>query len=385
MNLRVLQRTLEGQNYELLVAHSGEEALAQTLAARPAMILLDIRMPGIDGFEVCRRLQSDARTRDSAIVFMSALDDKQEIVRALEVGAVDYITKPFFPAEVRARVRVHLELRRLNGVLAETNRSLLAANRKLKQDLEAAAKIQQALLPAKAPDLAGYAFAWCYRPCEELAGDALNVFPLSDGQVGAYVLDISGHGVAASLLAVSVTHSIVPRNGAPSVVMDISNGNVDPPSLVATRLNRLYPLSDHDGRYFTIAYGVLNAATGSFRHIAAGHPGPVLIRDQTVSSIENPNFPVGMLADADYNEDVIELLPGDRIYLHSDGILEETDPSGTMFGRQRLHAELLSTRNLPLPESIDSLVGAVVSWRGNDTLSDDVTVLAIERRDPARE
>ncbi len=381
-NLQVLHRTLRTEDYELLVAQSGDEAITQAQAMQPALILLDVRMPGIDGFETCRRLKSDARTRDPVIIFMSAFDDMTERVHGLELGAVDYITKPFYAAEVIARVRIHLELRRLNRALAVTNDGLVAANLKLKRDLEAAAKVQRALLPASAPDLAGYVFAWRYRPCEELAGDALNLFPLRDGHIGAYVLDVSGHGVAASLLAVSVTHSLVPRPGVPSVVMDVTTGAINPPSVVAERLNRLYQMNEQDDRYFTIAYGVLDAASGVLRHVSAGHPGPVLVRNGTAKRIDNENFPIGMLANVEYGENTIELLPGDRVYLHSDGIADESNPDGELFGQKRLHAELLAGRNLPLSCSIDSVIDAVVSWRGKNTLSDDVTVMAIERLGP---
>jgi sigma-B regulation protein RsbU (phosphoserine phosphatase) len=378
-NLQVLYRTLEPEGYEFVIAQSGEEALRVAPDARPELILLDIKMPGIGGFETCRRLKSDPQTHDSPIIFMSALSDAQDKVLGFDLGAVDYITKPFDAAEVRARIRTHLELRRLNRELAETNEDLLAANLKLRRDLEAAAKVQQALLPTQAPKLAGYEFAWRHRPCEELAGDALNVFHLRDRHIGAYVLDVSGHGVAASLLAVSVTHDMVPREGAPSVVMDISTGKIDPPSLVAARLNELYPMSDQANRYFTLAYGLLDAKTGAFRYVCAGHPAPVLIRGDEVKSVENPNLPIGMHPKAEYEEETIELVPGDRLYLYSDGFTDETNLQGEEFGLERLHAELLSTRNLPLPQSVDGLIGAVIAWRRVEKLSDDVTVVAIER------
>jgi sigma-B regulation protein RsbU (phosphoserine phosphatase) len=380
-NLQVLYRTLEPEGYEFVIAQSGEEALRVAPDARPALILLDIKMPGIGGFETCRRLKSDSQTRDSPIIFMSALTDAQDKVLGFDLGAVDYITKPFDAGEVRARIRTHLELRRLNRELAEMNEDLLAVNLRLKRDLEAAAKVQRALLPTQAPVLSGYAFAWRYRPCEELAGDALNVFPLHDTQIGAYVLDVSGHGVAASLLAVSVTHDMVPRSGAPSVVMDAVTGRIDPPSLVAARLNELYPMADRANRYFTLAYGVLDAKTGSFRYVCAGHPAPVLIRGQEVKSVENPNIPIGMVPKAEYEEEIIELLPGDRLYLYSDGFVDETNSQGREFGLTRLHAELLSTCGLPLSQSVDGLIAAVVTWRGVEKLSDDVTVVAIEHLD----
>jgi phosphoserine phosphatase RsbU/P len=377
-NLQVLHRTLKNEDYDLLVAQSGDEAITQARALKPALILLDVRMPGVDGFEACRRLKSDPRTRESVVIFISAADDRKERVHGLELGAVDYITKPFYAAEVIARVRIHLELRRLNHALAVTNEGLVAANLELKRDLEAG-KAQGALLPASAPESGGYALAWRYRPCEEVAGDALNLFPLRDGQIGAYVLDVSSHGVGASLLAVSMTHSLVPRPAAPSVVMDVTTGAINPPSVVAQRLKRLYQTADQEERDFTLAYGVLDAATGVLRHVSAGYPSPVLIRNQAARRIDSENFPIGMLSNVEYGENTIELLPGDRIYLHSDSIADESDPKGELFGQKRLHAELLSARNLPLSRSIDNLVDAVVSWRGKNALRDEVTVLAVER------
>jgi sigma-B regulation protein RsbU (phosphoserine phosphatase) len=379
-NLQVLYQTLDGQGHELLIAQSGEEALALALEARPALILLDIMMPGIDGFETCRRLKADPRTAASAVIFMSALDDTQDKVRGLGAGAVDYITKPFQAAEVIARVRTHLELRRLHRELAQVNETLAAANRKMRQDLAAAAKVQQALLPSCVPALAGWEFAWRYRPCDELAGDSLNVFPLRDGHIGAYVLDVSGHGVAASLLAVSVTQSMVPRDGDDSVVTDPAAGSVGPPALVASRLNERYPMTAQANRYFTLAYGVLDPATGAFRHVCAGHPGPVLVRHgEAVESLDLPNFPIGMVPGAEYAESVVELRPGDRLYLHSDGLVEEVSPQGEQFGCPRLRAQLRAARDLPLQESVDALIEAVLTWREAGDLSDDVTVLAIER------
>jgi sigma-B regulation protein RsbU (phosphoserine phosphatase) len=380
-NLHVLYETLDGRGHELLIAQSGEEAMELAREAAPALVLLDIMMPGIDGYETCRRLKADPQTRGSAVIFMSALDDTQNKVRGLEVGAVDYITKPFEAAEVIARVNTHLELRRLHRALAEANATLLAANRKMKQDLAAAAQVQQALLPRRAPSVAGYEFAWRYRPCDELAGDSLNLFPLQEGHVGTYVLDVSGHGVAASLLAVSVTQSMVPRDGGYSVVTEPATGSIGRPAVVAARLNDRYPMSAQANRYFTLAYGVLDTATGAFRHVCAGHPGPIVVRgDESVESHDEPNFAIGMVPGADYQESVIELRPGDRLYLHSDGLIEEINGRRELFGRKRLHAQLRAAHGLPLQDSVDALVEAVLAWRGGDELSDDVTILAIERK-----
>ena len=116
--------TLDGHGYRLLVATSGEDALRVALRARPSLVLLDVLMPGIDGYETCRRLKADPATADAAVIFLSALEDAREKVRGLEAGAVDFVTKPFQPEEVLARVHTHLTVQRLQRQLAGRNAEL---------------------------------------------------------------------------------------------------------------------------------------------------------------------------------------------------------------------------------------------------------------------
>ena len=123
-NLQVLFQTLEGRGYELLIAKSGEDALKIAPKAQPHLILLDIMMPGIDGYETCRKLKEDPETRESAVIFLSALDDAKDKVRGLDLGAVDFITKPFQGEEVIARVNTHLTIQRLNRQLVDRNQAL---------------------------------------------------------------------------------------------------------------------------------------------------------------------------------------------------------------------------------------------------------------------
>src|SRR5207244_12151994 len=110
--------------------------------------------------------------------------------------------------------RVEAELRQRGEELEALNRELAATNARLKRDLQAAARIQQALLPAALPDTEPVHLAWTFRPCEELAGDLLNIFLLDDQRVGLYLLDVSGHGVAASLLSVTASHFLTPHGDA---------------------------------------------------------------------------------------------------------------------------------------------------------------------------
>jgi DNA-binding response OmpR family regulator len=127
-NLQVLHQTLDGRGYKLLVAKSGASALAIAAKAKPSIILLDIMMPEMDGYEVCQQLKSDPELKDIPIIFLSALTDTKDKVRGLDLGAVDYISKPFQPGEVIARVNTHLTISSLKRDLAEKNQELQNAN-----------------------------------------------------------------------------------------------------------------------------------------------------------------------------------------------------------------------------------------------------------------
>ena len=178
-NLQVLFQTLEGEGHRLLIAKNGETAIAIAEKVQPELILLDIMMPGeLDGFEVCRRLKDRPQTRGSEIIFLSALNETRDKVRGLDLGAVDYITKPFQAEEVIARVDTHLTIHRLRKELELRNQELLETNQLMQKDLRSAARVQRALLPSTPPESDKVRFSWRYQPCDAIGGDALNVFTL---------------------------------------------------------------------------------------------------------------------------------------------------------------------------------------------------------------
>jgi phosphoserine phosphatase RsbU/P len=203
-NLRVLTGMLKDRGYKVRPVPNGELALLAASKDPPDLILLDINMPEMNGYEVCQHLKADEILRGIPVIFISALNENLDKVKAFALGGVDYITKPFQMEELHARVETHLKLRRLQVDLEESNSRLARVNVRMSRDLEAAAKIQKTFLPPDAPRIPGTEFAWRYRPCDELAGDGLNVVPLGDGKVGLYILDVSGHGVASALLSVTL-------------------------------------------------------------------------------------------------------------------------------------------------------------------------------------
>jgi two-component system sensor histidine kinase ChiS len=132
-NLQVLQQTLDGRGYKLLVAKNGPSALTIAQKAKPSLILLDIMMPEMDGYEVCRRLKADPETQEIPVIFLSALTDTENKVKGLDLGAVDYVSKPFQPEEIIARVNTHLTINSLKRTLAEKNKALEATNEILEE------------------------------------------------------------------------------------------------------------------------------------------------------------------------------------------------------------------------------------------------------------
>jgi len=244
------------------------------------------------------------------------------------------------------------------------------------------------LLPAGLPAIDGFRAAWRFLPCTSLAGDSLNVLPLDDRRVGLYVLDVSGHGVAAALLSATLSRlmSAVPGQ---SCLFEPSGGGftLAPPSKVMQVLNNRHLRETRFTQYFTIVYGVLDVAERTLLYGAAGQPGPLLVpRAGEPTLQESTGHPIGLLPDPSVGEQRLQLQPGDRLFLFSDGVAETFGPGGEEFGRERLAAALGRSRSEDLEGSLDGLLDGLKAWSGGAPFTDDVSILGVElsQRDPAR-
>jgi PAS domain S-box-containing protein len=267
--------------------------------------------------------------------------------------------------------------------LAAANTQILASNNRMKRDLEAAAKVQHALLPKFLPRIEGLEFAWLFKPTAELAGDQLNIMPLDEAHIALYLLDVSGHGVPSSLMAVAASLLLSRRS---NISTPVAGELVEPPTSPLTSpaeaalvLNQQFIRERTAPQYLTLVYGMLNVNSGEFRYVSAGHPGPILVpKDAPPLALEAPTgLPIGLLA-ASYEERCIPLHPGDRIYLYSDGVTEAMNASGEQFGVQPLLARLHEFRALPLKESLNALLRILEDWCRHDCLQDDVSLVALE-------
>jgi sigma-B regulation protein RsbU (phosphoserine phosphatase) len=392
----MLARSFRQRGYDVTVGKDGSQALELRRADRFDLILLDITMPGTNGFAVLQAVRARHAATALPVIMVTAHDRSDDIVHALDLGANDYVVKPYDFPVVLARARTQLAQKRMveeqtrlelslgqrNEELAVANRRLGAANQHMKRDLRAAARIQEALLPRALPAVPGARFAWGFEPCEELAGDTLNIVPLDREHVGLYLLDVSGHGVAAALLSVTLSQLLAPtRDDSSLLIRKCPEGVGDtlvPPAEVAAHLNRRFPWNPETEQYFTLSYGILNHTSGEFRYVSAGHPGPLhLPRDGRPVFLESPSLPIGV-GDGKYVERTLRLEPGSRLYLYSDGITDATGATEEAFGRQRLQDRLEALREAPLDESIAALLGDVQGWCGTPSLRDDVSILGVE-------
>jgi sigma-B regulation protein RsbU (phosphoserine phosphatase) len=374
LNRRVLRAMLRQDGYEVFEAEDGARGLELARSERPDLVLLDVMMPVMDGYTVCAELKRDPVLADTPVIFLTSRDEPEDKVRGLRLGAADYITKPFHAEEVRARVSTHLELRQLTRSLQRLNGELMAKQARLEEDLRAAADIQRALMPRARQPLPGFFVAWRFVPCSTVGGDIFNVHCLEGSYAAVYMLDVSGHGVPSAMVTVSVARTLSPDGG---VVM---HEGVASPWEVMRELEHEYPFERFE-RFFTVSYLVVEMKSGHVRYTSAAHPPPLLIPSEGAPRLLTEGGPLlGLGAVEELEEGEVTLSPGDRLVLYTDGAFELTDPSGALFGLERLHDLIAQHRHLDVEHLCDRVLQVLDDYRGDAPAEDDITLLVLEYR-----
>jgi phosphoserine phosphatase RsbU/P len=379
VNRKLLTAILREEGYALVEAEDGVEAIDVVFKELPDLILLDVMMPKKDGFQVCEELKRDARSEHIPIIFLSAKAQAEDKIRGLELGGADYIAKPFDRGEVLARVRTQLNLARLTRELMEANEELLQKQRRLNEDLDAAAGIQQSLLPHDDPEMENVAVAWRFMPCESIGGDIFNVIRLDEKHWSVYMLDVSGHGVPSALVTVSVSQILHPDRG---LIVKKSNRphvrfEIREPAEVLRLLDREYPL-ERFNRYFTISYLIIDVKAGLIRYSNAAHPPPILLRrDGAIESLDKGGTIIGMGGVLPFEEGKTQMQPGDKLVVYTDGILEYENKEGLLYGQERFHDVLHHLRDEPIAAVVGGVIDDLMDYGKQNPPRDDVTLLGI--------
>lgn len=261
------------------------------------------------------------------------------------------------------------------------------SHRQLKADLSAAGRVQRALLPQTAPRLNEAEVGWMFTACSHVAGDMFNVFALDDEHLGVWVLDVSGHGVPAALLSVSVSRVLHPNSRQGGLLRRAKLGapgasELVAPAQVARELNRRFPQSNVAGLYFTLLYGILDTARGAFTYVRCGHPAPIRVESQAsrVYEVESDGcLPVGIFENCEFHDEMVQLSPGDRLVLYTDGITECSSLEGD-FGEGRLLEVLGRQKSHDSSALMESLKAELALHASGQRQRDDQTAVCITWR-----
>jgi phosphoserine phosphatase RsbU/P len=365
VNIQMVQAILK-DSYRIRVATNGLKALAlASTEPTPDLILLDVSMPGMDGFEVCTRLKASPSTREIPVIFLTGQTEIEDETKGFEVGGVDYIHKPFSSAVVKARVHTHLVLRHIREQLSHQ----LTA---IRNELETARQIQLSILPGKMPETNSLDLAARYLPMTAVAGDFYDFIVVDDNHLGAFVADVSGHGMPAALISSML-----------KIALAAQSTSASDPAQVLSGLNQAL-CGKFQGHFVTAAYVFIDMENDILRYAGAGHP-PLLTKDNVSAKVdeilENGLF-LGVFPHATYTSVEVPFKTGDWCLLYTDGIPETTNPAGEEFGVSRLKIFLQNDESRDSDTFVDRFLETLCDWADHREADDDITFLAIHRIAP---
>jgi phosphoserine phosphatase RsbU/P len=371
-NRYTLTRRLTRESYtNLTTATNGREALGLLQSKPFDLILLDIMMPEVNGYEVLEHMKADPGLREIPVIMISALSEMDSIVRCIELGAEDYLPKPFNPTLLRARVGASLEKKRLRDAV----RASLA---RLEQEMDAARNLQLGMLPlvfpACTPEQPVEIHA-LMEPAREVGGDLYDFFYASDHLFCFLVGDVSGKGAAAAMF-MARTRSLI-RMAAQ--LWQKTSGDQITPVRIVEAVNHELCQNNRDRMFVTLFLGVLDTKTGVLTYLNAGHVAPCVLHAS--GSIETagdkPSMPLAVRAGAAYQERTLTLLPEDSLFVFSDGVTEAMNARDEFYGNDRLQADLCAISPVTPKELVHAIKAKVDTFTGEAPKFDDVTMLAL--------
>lgn len=338
--------------FKTVCAPDGRQGIALAETLHPDLILLDVHLPDIDGFTVCRNIQDSPGGPDIPILFISANEDVSAKVKGFEVGGVDYITKPLAGIEVIARVRTHLRLRRAHDALAQ-----LQAER-----IKRLAATQQMILPApeRIPEAR---FAVSLKQSHGAGGDFYDVIPVGDFLMDYVVADATGHDLETSLWTAAM-----------KTLLHEHAGPLFDPSDILHAINRSLCRVMPEGLFFTVLYARLNRQTGRLILVNGGHPPAVCLKKGKYPIVVRQSGDViGAFSDAVFGTTEVMLRKEDRFFLYTDGLVEEGGSQEK--GIERLTSVCHGRRDLSLDAMVEIVTADMPAW---SAAQDDIVLMGVE-------
>jgi phosphoserine phosphatase RsbU/P len=365
----ILRLELEGYQ-DITVAEDGESALKLLRAQDFDLVLLDVMMPKLDGYQVLEHLKADRRFHNVPIIMISAVNEMDSVIRCIGLGAVDYLSKPFDPVLLKARVTASIEKKRLRDEI----RAHLA---RIEEELDSARQLQMSMVPAVFPrptsERPVEIFA-VMEPAREVGGDLYDFFDTPDGTVCFLVGDVSGKGVPSAMF-MARTKNLVRLL---TRFAQGTSGRTARPAEIMELVNRELCLDNDSMMFVTLFFGMLTPGTGELSYCNAGHAPPYRISGSALEPITGgKGRPLGIRVNSIYRDDRIRLVRGDMVYVYSDGITEATNAGGDLFTEDRLEAILRNAAGAATEQVVKSVNASVKQFVAGTAQSDDITALAL--------
>lgn len=395
LNRLKLLRGLENQGHEVTLAENGLKAL-ELLKEQPFdLILLDIVMPEMDGYEVLTQLKGNPDLRPIPVIVISAIDEMSSIIKCIEMGAEDYLPKPFDAVLLKARIGAALEKKRLRD-----KERLFAKS--MERDLEIGRKIQSSFFPESLPQFDAWEIAAHFQAARQVSGDFYDAFPLLDGSAfGFVVADVCDKGVGAALF-MGLFRSLIRSFSELYFEMDFFYPPNDPHGDDSGRIKKKRPGQDynhkralkiiisHVNRYIasthskanmfaTLFWGIIEGATGVLSYVNCGHENVVVVGPKGIKTTLGPTGPaVGMLPDMVFEAKCIEINPGEFLVAFTDGVTEARNAGGEFYGEDKL-MQLLNFPAESAEDMISRITTSLAAHTAGAEQSDDITLMTIRR------
>jgi len=391
-NLLALESILQELGQNLVKAYSGKDALRYLLDHDVAIILMDVQMPGIDGFETAKLIRQRGRSGRTPIIFLTAYEVTDTgLFKGYASGAVDFLTKPFVPEVLRSKVAVFVELFRKTEEVRQHAELLRAMEHKeherqlseakerfeqerLREEIRLARQIQQKLFPVAALPLAGFDISGLSYPAEATGGDYFDYVPMRDGGLGVVIGDVSGHGFGPALLMAELR----------AYLRAFLLTRTDLGEIVGL-LNRALANDAPEGHFATLLIARLDPSDRSVVYASAGHmPGYILSpTGQLKAVLPSTGMPLAVLPDGDFPATRAPLLePGELLLLLTDGIVEAHGAEGNLFGIDRVFEVVRAHHGGTARRMVDALYLTVRAFCGAQSQLDDMTVVVIKATSP---
>jgi sigma-B regulation protein RsbU (phosphoserine phosphatase) len=374
-NVDYLEQELEESDCTIISAVNGQEALEKVSSEFPDLILLDIMMPVMDGFEVLSRLKADPATRDIPIIVISANNDLRSVVKGIQLGAEDYLPKPFEPTLLHARINSGLEKKRLRDLEQLYLKGL-------ERELDIAREIQMSFLPSELPKLDGWKIAAYFKAAREVAGDFYDSFLLPDGNLVCVIGDVCGKGIGAALF-MTLFRSLIRATATSDLSCSGKNMNLLTPAErlhhVISFTNQYITETHENAKFATVFIGLFDLKSGILTYINCGNEPPLLLgKGGKVTALPPTGPVVGVMPEAVFSVKEIAMEKNDLLLVYTDGIPDALNKDGISFGNERL-IKFLSGENLSHEVLLKNIVGQMDQFIGETDQFDDITMIAIKR------